>query len=50
MVNMTNLNKQHNARTLKNQRHAEKRSCNCRVKDNCPLDGRYLHEANHYRQ
>ena len=45
MLNMTNLIKQHNARVLKNQEHTEKRSCNCRVKDNCPLDGKYLHEC-----
>ena len=38
MKNMKNLIKQHNARVLKNQEHSEKRSCNCRVKDNCPLD------------
>ena len=45
MVNMTNRIKQHNARDLKNQDHTEKRSCNCRVKDNCPLDGKRLHEC-----
>ena len=36
---MTNLIKQHNARVLKNQEHTEKKSCDCKVKDNCPLDG-----------
>ena len=41
--NMKNLIKQHNATVLKNQEHSEKRSCNCRVKDNCPLDGNCLH-------
>ena len=35
MKNMKNLIKQHNARVLKNQELSEKRSCNCRVKDNC---------------
>ena len=48
MVNMTNLIKQHNARVLKNQEHTEKRSCSCRVKDNCPLDGKCLHECKEY--
>ena len=45
MVNMTNLIKQDNARVLKNQEHMGKRSYNCRVKDNCPLDGKYLHKC-----
>ena len=42
MVNMTNLNKQHNARSWKNKEHTEKRSCNFEVKDNCPLDRKCL--------
>ena len=42
---MKNLIKQHNARVLKNQEHSEKRLCNCRVKDNCPLDGKCLHKC-----
>ena len=42
---MKNLIKQHNARVLKNQEHSEKRSCNCRGKDNCPLDGKCLHKC-----
>ena len=37
MKNMKNRIKQHNARALKNKKHSEKRSCNCEVKDNCPL-------------
>ena len=45
MENMKNLIKQHNARVLKNHEHSEKRSCNCRVKDNCPLDGKCLYEC-----
>ena len=45
MVNMKNLIKQHNARFLKNQEDTEKRSCNCRVKNNCLLDGKCLHEG-----
>ena len=45
MVNMTNLVKQHNARVLKNQEHTKKRSCSCRAKNNCPLDGKRLHEC-----
>ena len=45
MKNMKNLIKQHNAKVLKNQEHPEKRSCNCRIKGNCPLDGKCLHEC-----
>ena len=45
MKNMKNLIKQHNTRVLENQEHSEKRSCNCGVKDNCPLDGKCLHEC-----
>ena len=45
MKNMKNLIKQHNTRALENQEHSEKRSCNCGVKDNCPLDGKCLHEC-----
>ena len=45
MVNMTNLIKQDNARVLKIQEHMGKRSCNRRVKDNCPLDGKYLRKC-----
>ena len=32
-----------------NQKHPEKRSCNRRIKDNYPLDGRCLHESLVYR-
>ena len=42
---MKNLIKQHNARVLKSQEHSEKRSCNFRVKGNCPLDGKCLHQC-----
>ena len=45
MVNMENLIRQNNARVLKNQEHTEKRSSNCKVKDNCPLDGKCLREC-----
>ena len=45
MKNMKSLIKQHNTRILKNQEHSEKRSCNCRIKDNCPLNGKCLHEC-----
>ena len=45
MKNMKNLVKQHNTKVLKNQEHSEKRSCNCRVKGNCPLDGKCVQKC-----
>ena len=42
---MKNLIKEHNARVLKNQEHSKKRSRNHKVKGNCPLDGKCLHEC-----
>ena len=50
-IKILNLNtiKQHKARVLKNQERTEKRSCNCRVKDSCPLDGKWLQECIAYQ-
>ena len=45
MKNMKNPIEQHNARVLNNQEHSQKRSCNCRVKGNCPLDEKCLHKC-----
>ena len=45
MKYMKNFIKQDNARVLKKQEHTEKRSCICRVKDNCHLDGKCLHKC-----
>ena len=45
MKNMKNFIKKRNAMVLKNQEDSKKRSCNCRVKDNFPLDGKCLHEC-----
>ena len=45
MKSMKNLIKQHHSKVSKNQEHSEKRSCNSRVKDNCPLNGKCLHEC-----
>ena len=49
MKNMKNLINQYNAKVLKNQEHTGKRSCNCRVKDKCPLDIKCLHKCNVYQ-
>ena len=45
MKNMKNLIKLHNTKVLKNQEHSEKRSCNCRVKSHCPLDGKCVQKC-----
>ena len=45
MKNMKNFIKQRNTTVLKNQEHSDKGSCSCRVQDNCPLDGKCLHEC-----
>ena len=49
MVNMINFIKQQSASILKIQEHAKKKSCDCRIKDNCPLDGKYLRECIMYQ-
>ena len=46
---MTNLIRQHSARVLENQEHMKKRSCNCKVKNKCLLDGKCLHECIEYQ-
>ena len=45
MKNMKNLIKLHNTKVLKNQEHSEKRSCNCRVKSHCSLDGKCVQKC-----
>ena len=37
MSNMSSFIKQHNRNILSSPSNSEKRSCNCRNKDNCPL-------------
>ena len=46
---MKNVIKKHNARVLKDQKLAEKGSCNCRVKNNCPLYVKCWDECNMYQ-
>ena len=38
MSNMSNFIKQHNSIILSSPTKTEERPCNCRNKDNCPLD------------
>ena len=42
IVNVKNLIKQHNSKIIKNGTNTKKKDCNCRNKDNCPLDGKSL--------
>ena len=49
MSNMSNFIKQHNSNILSSPTKAEERSCNCRNKDNCPLDGSCLKTCIVYR-
>ena len=42
MSNMSNFIKQHNSNILSSPTKTEERPCNCRNKDNCPLDGSCL--------
>ena len=49
MSNMSNFIKQHNSNILSSPTKTEERSCNCRNKDNCPLDGSCLKTCIVYR-
>ena len=44
MKNMSSIIKQHNVKTLSTDSN-EKRSCNCRNKECCPLEGYYFKEC-----
>ena len=43
--NVKNLIKQHNTSIMKNSPETNNGACNCRTKDNCPLDGKCLSEC-----
>ena len=49
MSNMSNFIKQHNSNILSSPTKTKERSCNCRNKDNCPLDGSCLKTCIVYR-
>ena len=49
MSNMSNIIKQHNSNILSSPTKTEERSCNCRNKDNFPLDGSCLKTCIVYR-
>ena len=41
MINMSSVIKQHNYKVLSTTKNVDQ-SCNCRNKENCPLDGKCL--------
>ena len=43
--NVKNLIKQHNSKILNKDQNKIQRSCNCRMKESCPLDGKCLHQC-----
>ena len=49
MPNVKNLIKQHNSKILNKDPDKIQRSCNCRVKESCPLNGKCLHQFMVYK-
>ena len=45
MPKVKNLIKQHNLKTLIKNQDKVQRSCHCRIKESCPLNGKYLHQC-----
>ena len=49
MPNINNLIKQHNPKILNKDQDKIQRSCNCRIKESCPLNGKCLHQCMVYK-
>ena len=49
MPNVKNLIKQHNSKVLSKDQDKIQRSCNCRIKESCPLNGKCLHQCMVYK-
>ena len=49
MPNLKNLIKQHNSKILSKDRDKIQGSCNCRIKECCPLNGKCLHQCMVYK-
>ena len=45
MPNLKNFIKQHNSKILSKDQDKIQRSCNCRIKESCPLNGKCLHQC-----
>ena len=49
MLNVKNLIEQHNSKILSSDHDKIQWSCNCRIKENCPLNGKFLHQCMVYK-
>ena len=49
MPNVKNLIKQHNSKILSKDQDKTQRSCNCRIKESCPMNGKCLHQCMVYK-
>ena len=49
MSNMESIIKKHNAKIINQKFDTLERTCNCRIKDKCPLDGNCLNRDNVYK-
>ena len=49
MPNLKNLTEQHNLNILSKDQDKIQRSCNCRIKETCPLNGKCLHQCMVYK-
>ena len=45
MPNMNNIIRKHNSKTMKNPAPSTTKTCNCRQKTDCPMDGNCLCEC-----
>ena len=49
MPNVKKLIKQHNSKFLNKDRDKIQRTCNCRIKESCPLNGKCFHQCMVYK-
>ena len=49
MPNVKNLIKQHNSKILNKDQDKVQRPCNCRIKESCPLNGKYVYQCMVYK-
>ena len=50
MPNAKNLITQHSSKILNKDEDKTQRSCNCRIKESCPLNGKCLHQCMYTKQ
>ena len=49
MPNVKNLIKQYNSKILNKYQDKIQRPCNCRIKESCPLNGKYVYQCMVYK-